>query len=144
MFGQDRGASAVIAACEALLEGRYVEELEEWGHPAHPIPPWAWMNMLAHGNHEALRRAARERPLRLRRAHMWHRARSYLAGEILDATTRAGSRRSLQSAVLVPLELELMLRGRTAPLAPGKWAARVLSAIDTYRRRPDRPIGDRG
>lgn len=140
---RDRVADArrVISACEALLEGSYVEQLEEWGSP---VPPWAWMNLLAHATDETLRQAATGRPpRRLRRTDVWHRARCYLAGEVLDAAAQLGTLRSVQAQILVPLELELMHCRRSAPRAPGAWAAWVMSAIEEHRPTAGPPLTDR-
>jgi len=124
-------ARTVIAACEAMLEGRYVEQLEAWGSP---VPSWAWINLLAHATAEALEQAANERmPRRLRRTDVWFRARRYLAGEVLDAAAQRGTLRSVQAEILVPLELELLSRRRSRPPAPGEWAAWVMSAIERHR-----------
>jgi len=133
MFGRDSNGEArlVVAACEALIEGRYVEQLEAWGRP---VPPWAWMNLLAHGPAEALRKATIDRSgRRFRRAELWHQARSYLAGEILDAAPHLGTLHAMQAEILIPLELELMLRRRSGVRAPGQWVTWVTSAIDGHR-----------
>jgi hypothetical protein len=130
-----------IAACEALLAGRFVEQLEESGSP---VPSWAWMNLLAHASEETLRQAALGRPTgRVRRTDVWQRAQRYLAGEILDAAARGGTLRSLQAQVLVPLELELMTPRRSGPRSPGAWAARVMAALEQHRPATGRPVGDR-
>jgi hypothetical protein len=129
-----------IAACEAVLAGRYVEQLEGSGSP---VPSWAWMNLLAHAPEETLRQAAHGRPAgRERRTDVWHRARRYLAGEILDAAARVGTLRTLQAQVLVPLELELMTLRRSGPRSPGAWAARVMAAIEEHRPATGPPVSD--
>jgi hypothetical protein len=132
MFRRDRrgDTSSMIQDCEAMIEGRYVERLEASGLS---VPSWAWMNLLAHATDEVLRHAAEGRPMWRRGRHeVWRRARAYLASEILDIASDPGTLRTVQAQVLVPLELEMMLRRGTAPRAPGKWVAWVLSAIEGY------------
>ena len=40
----------------------------------------------------------------------------------------------MQAEILIPLELELMLRRRSGVRAPGQWVTWVTSAIDGHRR----------
>jgi hypothetical protein len=97
------GDERILPELEALLRGTYVEYLERRGHH---VPPWAWINLLAHGSEDALRRAARTRRRRFFNVDGWRHARGYLAGEVIAAAQRAGSLREIQTTVLIPLELE--------------------------------------
>jgi hypothetical protein len=138
MFGRDRhGGDDIhtyqadfVVACEALLDGRYVDELQR---TERPVPVWAWMNLLAHGTDEALRREADECPPPWRHRGLWQRARAYLAGEVLDAATEVGTLTSVQAQVLVPLELELLTPSSSVPRHPAGWVVWVLAAIDDHR-----------
>jgi hypothetical protein len=116
---------------EALLVGTYVEFLERKGRP---VPRWAWINLLAHGDEEALRRAAGARHRPFLDVNVWRHARGYLAGEVLEAAHRAGSLATIQAAVLVPLELDHMASPSSWRPRPGQWAAWVLAAMENHSR----------
>jgi hypothetical protein len=133
MFGRRMD---VFPGIEALLGGTYVEYLEGRGQG---VPPWAWINLLAHGSEEALGRTARPAPVPILDVNMWRHARRYLAGEVLAAADRAGSLPAVQSRVLVPLELAHMTAHPSRRSRPGEWAAWVLAAIelDLSPRRSD-------
>jgi hypothetical protein len=133
MFG--RGEN-VLPELEALLCGTYVEYLERRGRH---VPPWAWINLLAHGSEDALRWAARARYRPFLDVNVWRHARGYLAGEVLDAAHRTGSLGAFQAAVLVPLELSHLAAPPSRRTRPGQWAAGVLTAIDDHRRVARRP-----
>lgn len=128
MFGRDaiRADVVLVESLEALLTGRYVEYLERRGCR---VPAWAWTNLLAHGTDDQLRRATRPR-WPLWDMDVWWRARSYLAGEVLDAADRAGSLVAVQTNVLVPLELDLFSWVPSRPRCAAQWATRVLTALD--------------
>lgn len=119
----------VVSESEALLSGSYVEYLKRRGQQ---VPSWAWINLLAHGSEDALRTATRLRRAPIVDMNVWWRARRYLAGEVLAAADRAGSLESLQSTVLVPLELALMCARPVGRPRPGTWAASVLGAIEAH------------
>jgi hypothetical protein len=133
MFGRDEN---VLPELEALLRGAYVEYLERRGRP---VPPWAWINLLAHGSEDTLRSAARSRHRRFLDVNVWRHARGYLAGEVLDAARRTGSLGAFQAAVLVPLELSHLAAPPSRRTRPGQWAASVLAAIEAHRRVPRPP-----
>lgn len=132
VFGRGENVTPEI---EALLCGTYVEYLERRGRH---VPPWAWINLLAHGSEEALCSAARARR-RFLDVNPWRHARGYLAGEVLDAAHRTGSLRTFQATVLVPLELRHLATPPPRRTGPGQWAAGVLTAIEEHHRAPRRP-----
>jgi hypothetical protein len=121
----------LLPGLEAMLAGTYADHLERRGHP---VPAWAWTNLLAHGSEEALRLAMRSRRRSFWDVNVWRRARAYLAGEVLDTATRTGSLSSVQAAVLVPLELELLSRVPARSPQAGQWATRVLTALEEHSR----------
>jgi hypothetical protein len=129
VFGRwaNRSDDEVVEALEALLGGSYAEYLER---RYHRVPAWAWTNLLAHGTEEELRHAARSRHRTFWDVNVWRHARSYLAGEVLDAADQAGSLCSVQTAVLVPLELELISWVPAQRCCAGEWATRVLAALE--------------
>jgi hypothetical protein len=117
----------VLPELEALLRGTYVEYLERRGRD---VPPWAWINLLAHGSEDALHRACRLRRRRFLNVSVWRHARSYLAGEVVDAAQRVGSLSEFQATVLIPLELEHLSAPPARRTRPGQWATSILTAIE--------------
>jgi hypothetical protein len=138
--GHPAGAE-LVAGCEAFITGRYAEYFEERDQP---VPAWVWMNLLGHGTHDELVSARGDLGsargwARLNAA--WRQARSYLAGEVLDAVDAGrGPLPQLQRRVLLPLESQLAV-----DLAPGrnpKWlVTAVLAALEEDRRRRRRRNG---
>lgn len=99
-----RGAQLVDES-EAFLTGHLVERLVSHDET---VPPWAWMNLLAHGTQAELAAASRSRephPL-----ITWRSVRSRLATEVLDIAPCRGGLAQLQRDLLIPLELELASR----------------------------------
>jgi hypothetical protein len=89
----------LIAGCEAFLQGTYVEHLMS---QRDPVPPWAWLNLLAHATQDELRAVVQGPPP----TSAWPRAQWFLAGEVLDAVDGSScSLPDLQHDVLVRLEL---------------------------------------
>ena len=121
----------VLPEIEALLGGTYVEYLE---HRGRRVPPWAWINLLAHGNEEALRSATRAHRRPFLNVSLWRHARSYLAGEVLEVARHVGSLEVVQATALVPLELEHLAAPPSLRTRPGQWAGWVLAAIEDHRR----------
>jgi hypothetical protein len=118
-----------VKECEAFLEGKFAES----GMPAGElVQVWAWINLLAHGTEEQLRREV------LMPAYVddWHRARALLAARLLtDAGAGDTSLEMIQRDVLVPLELEVV-SSRVAYRSAPQLVIGVLSALsDTDRRR---------
>jgi hypothetical protein len=127
----------ILPEVESLLDGRFVEYLERRGRP---VPPWAWINLLAHGTEEALRTAAASRHRPFLDVNVWRHARGYLAGEVLEVADRRGSLAVLQATVLVPLELDHLAAPPSRRTRPGPWAAGVLRALEDHHgltRRSD-------
>lgn len=108
-----------------------MEHLER--HGEH-LPAWAWMNLLAHATDDQLLGAGARAPRPSRRPSVWRQARSYLVGEVLNTVARCGPLTSLQTDVLVPLELELMAGSRFDEYSPAEWVTRVLAALRDYER----------
>lgn len=128
--------ATLVAECEAYLAGRLVEHLLA---AELPVPRWAWTNLLAHGSRAQLADPKiHRRDWEGRELAAWSRARAYLAGEVLDLAGTAEQLRSLQTALLVPLELQLARKRSTRPqLDPGGWATSILRAMDSTA--PQRP-----
>ncbi|MDY7100694.1 MAG: hypothetical protein S0880_05855 [Actinomycetota bacterium] len=98
------------------------------------VPPWAWLNVLAHGTLHDLR-GVDDRLGARRDPQRWGQARAYLAGEVLAAVgCDDEALAALQRNVLVPIELDLaMLPRETAP-EPRDVVGRVLAELDAFRR----------
>lgn len=126
----DPAATQLVAECEAFLSGRYADDLME-AHEA--VPAWTWLNLLAHGSEAELRGAASAGAVMLSN---WSRARSFLAGEVLDRVDiGAVTLDALQRDVLIPLELDLAAHDPRW-LRPSQLVAAVLEALpDRSTRR---------
>lgn len=105
-------SSAVVADAEAFLGGAYCDLLRLSGAP---IPGWAQLNALAHGDVtdiRRIRRGSRAKELITNGnwfEQSWSSARRVLAGEIMalvDGDPEELSR--VQRHVLIPLEFRLM------------------------------------
>ena len=96
----------VVDECEAFVTGRYYELL----HSRHqPIPGWAWVNPLAHSHRGELERLAALTPLRRNPLAFL----SYLAEDVvLQCRGNDETLAHLQSAALIPLELDLLVVDR--------------------------------
>jgi hypothetical protein len=120
----------LVKECQAFLNG----EFAEFGVPAgEPVPVWAWINLLAHGTEEQLRREA----IMPAGSDNWHRARSLLADRVLaDAVADGSSLAEIQRDVLVPLELETISSRTAYRWDPPRLVIGVLGALsDADRRR---------
>jgi hypothetical protein len=135
-----RAGRELVTDTDAFLSGRYAEQLAE---RADQVPPWAWLNLIAHGTHEELVAA---RPVRRRGGSLqlyshWVAARSYLIGEVLGALDSGHEPLAeVQRRVLLPLETEL-----SSPVSlvryPRDLVLRVLAALeaDAEERRRRQP-----
>ena len=126
----DPEAMVLVAECQAFLDGRYAEMMEEAGATA---PPWSWMNLLAHGTMDEIRLAADA----IQDAEGWRMAQAYVAGEMVEAIDGGRTTlRQLQRGVLVPLELDVLACRGSAQWTPGQLAAgllRLLPARDRHQ-----------
>lgn len=120
--------------CEAFVAGRYAEHLERLGCP---VPTWAWLNGLAHGDLDRLESLAAGRLKQvgwhrsgLRLASTWPSAVAFLAGEVLDLV-RSGRADlgELQLRVLRPLEEDVWCRPERHPHRPNQLVSAVLADL---------------
>jgi hypothetical protein len=123
----------MVANCEAFLRGRYAERLME---RAERVPPWAWLNLVAHGTCDDL--ASAREPRRLVGSTIlythWVAARSYVIGEVFTALdSERGPLPRLQARVLRPLESELAADGLSVRF-PRDLVGRVLQALEADER----------
>jgi len=118
-------AHELVAETEAFLRGSIAELLDR--PTGDGVPPWAWLNALAHGTLDDIRRAATDRADGSL-SPQWHHARSVLAAEVL-AAAGATSLAMIQAEVLVPLELRLASRNFAARMEPEDLLVSVLSEL---------------
>lgn len=123
-----RAARRVARECEAFLKGTY---LEQAARERSSIPAWALLNTVAHGDLARIRATARSGAGALRWALPlgWSRASRELASEVADLVgDDEHMLESVQLAVLVPLELELIKEhgGETDLTAAIAWAREAL------------------
>lgn len=135
---RDPNGAQLVAECEAYLNGTFAELLQEKGRP---VPVWAWVNLLAHGDQAALRDVASRLTMAdpPGRAPDWWRARSFLAGEIValvddDQHQLAG----LQRVVLIPLEVDLASQRDVGRWTPRDLANAVLEVLPGQGAPPTR------
>jgi hypothetical protein len=90
------------------LLGRYADDLMSRGEA---VPPWAWVNTLAHAAPDHLVALSHNpgQPSLRPELWAWQRTVSFLAAEILETASRqATSVAEIQSLVVVPIELAAM------------------------------------
>ena len=119
---------------DAYLTGAYVRWLV---CNRQPVPGWAWINVVAHGELDDLRdlaSALNDRSLAAVKLDMWQQVAAFLAKDVLTAAGDDDLLRDLQQRVLVPLELRLADEWWT-PLRPIDLARTVLAALQDSRRR---------
>jgi hypothetical protein len=98
------------------------------------VPPWAWTNLLAHGEEQDLRAQTSSRWTELHAINeRWRRARAYLATELLVLTPSHGPLVVLQERILRPLELDLAASPESARWGPPEWVVHVSSVLDAHR-----------
>jgi len=123
-----RGKRDLVQECEAFVTGRYYEVLLG---QHQPVPPWAWINALAHGERCEVERIASLPPARPNSMAFL----SYMACEvILHASTDDATLRLVQESALIPLEMELLRE--PAPCDQRSLAKRVRDDLSTSARRP--------
>ncbi|HEY8547948.1 MAG TPA: hypothetical protein VIL36_22975 [Acidimicrobiales bacterium] len=134
MFARRRNAdpNVLVAETEAVLAGRYADLLVA---DNRPVPAWAWTNALAHATEETLDEVSLpDHPGPVPPHRAWWHARTYLAGEVLEAGRRCGSLARVQREALVPLELALMATPDHEQPTPADWVLQVTSTLDRNLR----------
>lgn len=123
---QQPGEGTVALECEAFLHGTLAELWDERGMI---VPVWAWTNLLAHGSESMIAESV-ARPAKSRRiTRSWRIARSCLAYQVLDLTDQQCALAGMQSAILIPLELQLADRPEVNRWTPRQWIDTVDHAI---------------
>lgn len=132
--GSAPASSELAEQCELFLSGAYREYLEARGRP---IPAWAWINRLAHGDRADFERAAA--------MHNGDATAEALIAEIaavaLTRLQRGVDLETLQQNSLIPLELALAARAGVAPANSEELGRMITSALMTRLARiPRRPL----
>ena len=123
---QQTARDTVALECEAFLQGTLAEFWDERGII---VPVWAWTNLLAHGSESMIAESGARPPKPRRITHSWRLARSHLAYQVLDLTDTHGTLVDLQSAILIPLELQMADRPEVHRWTPRQWVDTVDHAI---------------
>ncbi len=123
---QQAGGDTVALECEAFLHGTLAEFWDERGMV---VPVWAWTNLLAHGSEDMIAESAARPPKPRHITRSWRIARSYLAHQVLDLTDTPYTLADLQSAILIPLELQMANRPEVDRWTPRQWIDTVDHAI---------------
>jgi hypothetical protein len=127
-------ADLLVRECEDFLAGQSALALRESGTP---VPPWAWLNMLAHATRQELVRVAVHGLEDENVPEAWERAVAMIAREVLAlADERACATGDVQRDVLVPIELEMTHELGWATVAPGLLVMHVVAALGAYRGAP--------
>jgi hypothetical protein len=109
------GCGTIVVECEAFLEGTLAEY---WDEKGMAVPPWAWLNLLAHGSENQIR-ASIASPSRPRRAsRSWRTARAYVAYALLTLVDAENTLADMQRSLLIPLEFQM------ADLPDLRWSPR--------------------
>jgi len=129
--GRGRLCREGVGDCEAFLHGQLAERFEDRGVS---VPTWAWTNLLAHGSEPDLRGDRCGSWTNGQSVNgQWHRARAYLATEVLSVAQAHGPLVVVQERLLRPLELDLAASPTAALWAPSQWATHVGSALQAHR-----------
>jgi hypothetical protein len=127
----DFGGNELGEECVAFLTGTLADR---WDARGVPIPVWAWTNLLAHGTETLIAESISQPHLHRGPVWRWRTARSYLAYEVLEITQRSSPLVGLQTAVLVPLELDLASRPEVLLWSQRQWVDAVTTALHHQKR----------
>jgi len=136
MKKRERAASeaAVAAGCEAFLTGTLAEY---WERQGSTVPVWAWTNLLAHGSADLIVESITCPARSSRVVRSWRTARSSMGNLLLEIADGPRRLRTLQSEILIPLELEMATLPAVREWTPRQWAAAVDWAIRNQPTRTD-------
>jgi len=125
-------ATQLAAEAEAFLTGRVRDALRE---QMEPVPAWAAVNVLAHGDLDTLRRLAAGVASGESSPDIWVEPLAVLAPQILMfANEEPASLRELQSEVLIPLEARVLALHETR-ISPSELVVSCRAALRHDRRQ---------
>jgi hypothetical protein len=131
------GGGQVADECEAVLAGRWAEYRLARGRD---VPPWAWLNRVAHADERALRYAVRVPAWSRHEMDEWDRMRFCVAQFLVQQAAEKGvTAAALQQSVLVPIELQLFGQEAMPPFTKAELLIRILAAL----RHPSSQFGPR-
>lgn len=118
-------AREVVTAGEVMLTGGAVDLLLEKG----PVPAWARLNRVAHGDGAQLRALASYHPIWTD----WEGVTVLLATEVVEmAGDEPGGIVRVQRECLVPLELELLTPSHGERISPGRLLAEARERLRAH------------
>ncbi len=131
------GGCGVADEADAFLHGRLLQQMRRCGWHG-PVPPWLWLNAVAHGDRPTVIVVSGLQPVPTRPATPgdydydrdsvgWRVTQARIAGELLRRSFGSDETfRALQREVLVPLELSV---------GPGSSCERLVEvAVEELRR----------
>lgn len=137
--GERRQIPDSAGEADAYRSGRYADYLVSCGAP---VPPWAWMNALAHGGDVLVASLALAEggPRGTAPAlEPWYLVRKAIAEEVVVTLTIEGcTLGELQAGLLVGLELELAAVDPWVAVDPEGLTCLVLEELHAYRERSRR------
>ena len=101
------------------------------------MPVWAWTNLLAHGSADLIVESITCPARSSRVVRSWRTARSSMGNLLLEIADGPRRLRTLQSEILIPLELEMATLPAVREWTPRQWAAAVDWAIRNQPTRTD-------
>jgi hypothetical protein len=136
--GDDTGsesdpAGSVSDECEAYLAGQLSAYLIDRGRP---VPPYAWLNQVAHATPTELAVIAAGNPQGVQ-PKSWRRAAAYLAESLLRLAHDSGRPvAELQRELLVPLEIELAGDSSSSEMESADIVRLAFSRFSDFRGSP--------
>jgi len=125
-------STQLAAEAEAFLAGRVRDVLRE---QMEPVPAWAAVNVLAHGDLDTLHRLVAGVASGEPSLDMWAEPLAVLATQILVlADEEPASLGELQRQVLVPFEARLLARHETR-ISPSQLVVSCRAALRHHRRQ---------
>lgn len=116
----------VIEEAAAVIDGR----LPDYFLVPVLVPPWGWINKLAHANWDDLVVFAQQRPAA---ESSWEAAASYLAAVLTSRSHDASTLLELQRHGLIPLELSVLAGTTSMPASPSELVRLVQAEVErTY------------
>lgn len=120
--------TGIADECAAFLAGNYLDYVRSTGRP---VPAWAYLNRLAHGDADEIERLGTRTP-RSRDRTGWTDAIVFMASELVTVSRVSGVELAvLQAEVLQPIELHLAARPWTY-VSPNCLADRVRAALRQF------------
>ena len=119
--------------CEAWLAGTWAEYLADHDEP---VPPWAWVNKLAHAPEKLVRSMTR---MPATNDDEWFLLRGCVAEALIkEASSKGVSVADLQRSVLLPIESALFQNETLYRYGNPELMVRILAALHHPSAQPER------